>query len=142
MQATRSFLLPAVLGAVLLAPALHAQPKQERESLGGASDLNEVGKGKHMGRQALRPGAYITPKHRAAVQAWYAKNGVARTPGAPGEWKIGTPVASGMKLAELPAGLLSALPPAPPGNRYVLLGGDILLIAAASRIVVDAVPAR
>ena len=59
-----------------------------------------------------------------------------------GSFGLLTPTAPSAKLAEPPAGLLAALPPAPPGNVYVLLSGDILLIAAASRIVVDAVSAN
>lgn len=142
-------------GALAGAPAtVLAQARQERDAA-LTEALSEVGKGRHMARQGLKPGAYITPRHRQAVQAWLARNfgpgkclpglvkqGQRCTRGADAiAWKIGTPVPEQARLEPLPAGLTGALPAAPPGNRYVLLSGDILLIAADSRIVVDAVPA-
>lgn len=148
------------LAGVLLAaaPAPFAQgAKQEREAAAPTDQLNEVGKGQKLSRQPLKPGAFITPRHRSAVQAWIAQNhGAGKTcfpgtvkrgqgcvpgPGA-GSWQMGAPLTPSVRLAEPPAGLLAALPPAPPGNLYVLLSGDILLIAAASHIVVDAVSAN
>ena len=151
--------LSCLAGVLLAAPSLVlAQPaRQEREAAAPESQLSEVGKGQKMARQALKPGAFITARHRKAVQAWLARNhgpgqpclpglvpqgGACVAPAGAGSWQMGTPVAPAARLENLPAGLLAALPPAPPGNRYVLLGGDILLIAAASRIVVDAVPAK
>lgn len=155
MQPSRSFLLPWLSACVLAAaPGAHAQ-KQEREATSGAAGLAEVGKGQK-GRQGLKPGAYITPRHRQAVKAFLAKNhgagkpclagmqqqGDGCVPGAgAGSWTIGLPLAPSATAMPMPTGLLAALPKAPPGNQYLLLGGDVLLIASASRIVVDAVPA-
>jgi hypothetical protein len=155
MHLPRSFLVPWLAACVLLAaPGAHAQ-KQEREATTGAAGLAEVGKGQK-GRQGLKPGAYITPKHRQAVQAYLAKHhgagkpclagmqkeGARCLPGpSAGSWVIGNPLPPTAAGVQVPAGLLGALPKAPPGNQYLLLGGDILLIASASRIVVDAVPA-
>lgn len=144
--------------ALLTATASQAQPRQEREAPASPGQAAEVGQGDHMGRQPLRPGAYITPRHRKAVQQYLArhhgpgkpclpglvKRGAACGPAGRGaeRWAIGLPLPKSAKALPLPAGLASALPKAPPGNQYVLLDGDILLIASASRIVVDAVPAR
>lgn len=157
MQVNRSFMV-ALAAALLCAPAVpRAQPKQEREAASPPGQLSEVGKGQRMGRQELKPGAYITPRHRKAVQAWLAQNQGAGKPCLAGfvqrgqrcvsqaagrGWQIGTALPQDAPVAALPGGLQSALPPAPPGNQYVLLSGDILLIASASRIVLDAVPAN
>ena len=155
----RSLFVCSLAGVLLAAaPVAFAQgAKQEREAAAPTDELNEVGKGQKLARQPLKPGAFITPRHRAAVQAWIAQNhgagmtcfpgmvkrGQACVPGPEaGSWQMGAPVTPSARLAEPPAGLLAALPPAPPGNIYVLLSGDILLIAAASRIVVDAVSAN
>ena len=144
--------------ALLAATASQAQPKQEREAPASLGQSAEVGQGSNMGRQPLRPGAYITPRHRQAVQQYLAKHhgpgkpclpGVAKqgggacrpAAGGAARWAIGRPVPKSARALPLPAGLRAALPKAPPGNQYVLLNGDILLIASASRIVVDAVPA-
>ncbi|QJW85005.1 hypothetical protein HK414_19945 [Ramlibacter terrae] len=153
-MAARAIVLSA---ALLAAAALHAQPKREREAPVQPGQSSEVGRGGHMGRQPLRPGAYITPRYRKAVQDYPAKNHGPGKPCLPGlvkqgaacgaeagagaGWKIGLPVPKATKALPLPPGLLAALPKAPPGNEYVLLAGDVLLIASASRIVVDAVPA-
>lgn len=155
----RPLFASCLAGVLLAGSALAAaqEARQEREAATPAGQLNEVGKGQKLARQALKPGAFITSRHRKAVQAWLAKNhgpgqpclpgllpqgqACVAPPGA-GGWQMGTPVAAAARLENPPAGLLAALPPAPPGNRYVLLSGDILLIAAASRIVVDAIPAN
>ncbi len=155
MQDLRCLLVPWLAACVLAAaPGAHAQ-KQEREATSSGAGLAEVGKGQK-GRQGLKPGAYITPRHREAVKAFLAKDhgagkpclagmqkrGDGCVPGAgAGSWTIGLPLPSSAPGVPLPAGLLAALPKSPPGNQYLLLGGDILLIASASRIVVDAVPA-
>ncbi|RYY93036.1 MAG: hypothetical protein EOO24_27675 [Comamonadaceae bacterium] len=147
--------LATALLAVLIAAPLRAQPKQEREASTPPGQLADVGKGQRMGRQELKPGAYITPRYRKAVQAYLAKHHGPGKPCLPGlvksgdacapegapDWKMGVAVPKTARALPLPAGLAAALPKAPPGNSYVLLGGDILLIATASRVVVDAVPA-
>ena len=156
MRAGPPLFILILCGALAGAPAAGlAQARQERDAA-PTEGLSEVGKGQHMARQGLKPGAYITPRHRQAVRAWLAKNFGPGQPCLPGlvrqgggcargadavAWKMGTPVPEKARLEPLPAGLAGALPPAPPGNRYVLMSGDILLIAADSRIVVDAVPA-
>ena len=97
---------------------------------------DDVGKGTRLARKPLAPGAYIGEKHRtAALNALKA----VRPSGKPVKWQIGEPVPRGAKLAAVPDAVLSQLPKLPPGHRYVLLGGDVLLIGAESRMVVDAV---
>lgn len=156
MRTHRLLILLAAAAALAAPPALLAQPKQERDAAAAPGQLSEVGQGERLARQEMRPGAYITPRHRAAVRAWLArhhgpgkpclpglvKQGQAcRAPDGAAGWKIGSALPGAVKLHGLPAGLLATLPRTPPGNRYVLLSGDILLMASRSRIVVDAVPA-
>ncbi|HSV82287.1 MAG TPA: hypothetical protein VLK85_24100 [Ramlibacter sp.] len=146
--------LAAALGGA--SPGALAQ-KADREASATEGQLNEVGKGERLGRQGLKPGAFITPRHRKAVQAWLARNqgagkpclaGWARhgsrcvAPSGTPAWRIGVAVPSGARLDHVPPGLLASLPPAPPGNAYALVSGDIVLMASGSRIVVDAVPVR
>lgn len=134
----RSRLIVLASLALALGGAPAFAQKQERDAASGANELSEVGKGQHLARQSLKPGAYIALRHREAALAWMAKNPSAA---APGTWKMGEALARGAKTQPLPAGLRATLPKAPPGNQYVLFGGDVLLIASSSRIVVDAVEA-
>ena len=150
MHAVRLLAL-LIAGALLGAPAL----AQKRERDAAAGQLSAVGNGKRVARQGLQPGAYITPRHRQAVNAWVARHhgpgqpclpGLTRAgqacvpPAGEGAWVIGNALPRAAKLRPVPTPLREALPPPPPGNRYTLWGGDILLVASASRIVVDAVP--
>lgn len=157
MRACSHLLVLLGAGALMGMPASPlAQQKQEREAATPPAQLNEVGQGTHLGRQPLKPGAYITPRYRKAVRQYLArhhgsgkpclpgvvKQGAACRAGAGGgNWQIGKALPRGAQVQPLPAGLAAALPKAPPGTRYVLLAGDILLMASGSRIVVDAVPA-
>jgi len=96
----------------------------------------EVGKGTRFARKPLAPGAYIGEKHRAAVRKYYAEHPVS---GKPANWRIGEPVPRGAAPAAVPKAVLASLPAVPPGHRYVQLGGEVLLIAAGSRMVVDGI---
>jgi len=123
--------LPALPAAAQTGPA-----KQEREAAAPASQLSDVGKGSHMGRKELQPGAYIGPRHRGPAQEWISRH---RAGVAPGAWRIGETLPKGAAAKPAPADLLVVLPRTPPGLRYVLLGDAVLLLASDSRMVVDAV---
>jgi hypothetical protein len=101
--------------------------------------LDDVGTGTNFARKPLGEGAYFADKHRLAVRQYYAQHPVSG-PGA--GWKIGEPVPRGAKVAELPRGLLASLPAVPPGHRYLQLGGEVVLIAAGSKMVVDGISRR
>jgi hypothetical protein len=133
--------LPVLLLAALLGagPAL-AQERQAKQALDDRADTrmpaDDVGKGSHFARKPLGPGAYFDDGHRAAVHRYFAehpvKAGFFRK-----HWEIGKALPSGAH--ELPAPLVSSLPKVPPGHRYVELGGDVLLVASGSRMVVDGI---
>lgn len=97
---------------------------------------DNVGQGTHFARKPLGPGAYFGERHRAAVRQYYQEHPVA---GAGARWRIGEPVPRGVPVAAVPAGVLASLPELPEGHRYVQLGGEVLLIAAQSKLVIDGI---
>ena len=98
--------------------------------------LSEVGVGTHFARKPLGAGAYFGDRHRAAVRKYYTEH---PAPAASAGWKIGEPMPRGAAVAEVPRGLLASLPKLPPGHRYVQLGGEVVLVASGSRMVVDGI---
>lgn len=130
----------AVPSAVAREATAPATGPRTRQALDDRADPRvraaEVGKGTRLARKALAPGAYIGDRHRSAVRKYYEEHPVAA---AGGQWRIGEPVPRSATLAPVPPALLARLPELPPGHRYVELGGEVLLIAAGSRMVVDAV---
>lgn len=99
--------------------------------------VDDVGKGTHFASKPLAPGVYFGNAHRAAVQKYFEAHPLAS--GTPAGWRIGEPVPHGVPLAPVPGSLLAALPKVPPGHRYVELGGDVLLVAGGSNMVVDGI---
>ena len=59
--------------------------------------------------------------------------------GARATWRIGEPVPRGVAIKSVPHALLPSLPSLPPGHRYVQLGGDVVMIAEGSKMVVDGI---
>lgn len=98
--------------------------------------LGNVGEGTHFARKALGEGAYFGDRHRAAVREYYAAH---PAKGAPANWRIGEAVPQGASLASVPASLLPKLPTLPPGLHYAQLGGEVVLVANGSKMVVDGV---
>jgi hypothetical protein len=99
--------------------------------------LDDVGKGTRLARKALGPGAYFGNKHRAAVRKYYEEHPVLFGGGS--RWQIGEPVPRGARVKPVPKDLLARLPELPPGHRYVQLRGEVVLIAAESKMVVDGI---
>jgi hypothetical protein len=131
---------PAVLGRPLLPPDAAGPQRRAKQAVDDRADprmrTDDVGKGAHFARKPLAPGAYIGERHRSAVRKYYEAHPVS---GAPAKWKIGEPVPRGTRLKAVPKGLLARLPAVPPGHRYIQLGGEVVLIAAGSRMVVDGI---
>jgi hypothetical protein len=139
----RSRRLPAFVLLAALAASASAQEHKAKSALDDRPDPNanlaEVGKGTHMARQPLKPGAYFNSKTRAAVRAYYAAHPLQGVPAA-NAWQIGHTMPAG--ASPLPPELLAKLPKLPPGHLYVQLSGDVLLVAAGSKMVVDAIDAQ
>jgi hypothetical protein len=120
------------------APARQREAKQAVDDRAGdaATPQGEVGQGRQFSRKPLGEGAYIGQRHRKAVRKYYEQHPVLR-PAV--KWKIGEPVPAGAVAAMVPRGLLAVLPKVPPGHQYVELGGEVVLIASGSKMVVDGI---
>ena len=66
------------------------------------------------------------------------KNNGCQPPGQAKKWQRGQPLAKDIRYYELPQELRVRLPAPPPNHRYVQVGGDILMIALGTSMVVDA----
>ena len=139
-----SFLLLAAFVAAGSALAADGAPheRQAKQAVDDRADTrirsDDVGKGTHYARKPLGTGAYFNDGSREAVRRYYA----AHPPkaGARPQWEVGNTLPAGPAGA-VPAPLLGKLPKVPPGHRYVQLGGDVLLVASGSRMVVDGIKA-
>jgi hypothetical protein len=67
------------------------------------------------------------------------KNNGCMPPGQAKKWAIGQPLPVGVAYYPLPPALLGRLTPAPNGYLYVQIGSDVLLMGAATRLIVSAV---
>jgi hypothetical protein len=67
------------------------------------------------------------------------KNNGCLPPGQAKKWVVGQPLPVGVAYYPLPAPLLGRLTPAPSGYLYVQVGTDVLLMGAATRLIVSAV---
>ncbi len=67
------------------------------------------------------------------------KNNGCLPPGQAKKWVVGQPLPAGVAYYPLSAALLGRLTPAPAGYLYVQVGPDVLLMGAASRLIVSAV---
>lgn len=146
-QRVRAFLAAALLAA---APAWASpppwanndkdkddKPKKERTDTDG-------------GRETVRHGGHFNENARNGVREYYARGrhcppGLAKKhngcmpPGQAKKWQLGQPMPRDIAPAPVPRDVLVLLPRLPAGHQYVSYGGDILLIAAGSRVVVDAI---
>jgi hypothetical protein len=128
----RALRLGALLAAGLLAGTALAAPS-------GSSGAHPPGQGTHMGREPTAAGVYFGDRHRAAVRAWYEQHPLKEAH--PVDWRIGHALPRDAAPRPVPAALLRELPKQPPGHHYVQAGGDILLVANGSRMVVDGISA-
>jgi hypothetical protein len=122
--------------APVSAPLQHAAKPALDDRADPNVRVDDVGQGTHFARKALGTGVYIGDSHREAVLRYFAEH---PAPPAPVEWKVGEPLPRGAQVTGLPAGLTASLPHVPPGYRYVELGGDVVMIASGSELVVDGV---
>jgi Ni/Co efflux regulator RcnB len=143
MNATRSTLLIAALSLGLSAPAMAEKPEWAGQG---------KGKGHNKEKNSGAKQAYFTDSHRGYVTSYYReeyrgghcppglakKNNGCMPPGQAKKWRVGQPLPSGVVVYELPPPLVVKLGPPPPGQKYVRIAADILLIAVGTRVVIDA----
>ena len=60
-------------------------------------------------------------------------------PGQAKKWRVGSPLPRNVVIYEVPPALIVKIGAPPAGYKYVRVAADILLIAAGTRMVVDAI---
>jgi Ni/Co efflux regulator RcnB len=127
----------AAAGAARATPATQRPAKQAVDDRADPRmHLDDVGKGRHFARKPLGTGAYFGDRHRAAVLKYFHDHPAS---GRAARWQVGEPLPDGAPMAAVPTDLLSSLPQLPPGHRYLQVGGDVVLIAEGSKMVVDGI---
>ena len=106
------------------------------------------------GRGDLDVGGFFTIDVRLETKAWHAykygpngcppglakkRNGCLPPGQAKKRYSIGQPLSASIKLGDLPVDLRVLLPPPPVGHVYAQVDGDVLLVAEATRKVIDAI---
>lgn len=103
-------------------------------------------------RKEIQPGTYFNDQQRTYVREYYVQNygkgkkcppGLAKKnngcmpPGQVRNWAVGQPVPRGVTVYTVPQPVIRQLPPAPYGYRYVLIGGDVVLVQQQNNLIVD-----
>ena len=144
-----------VAGSILAGPAFAGPPPWAGGGHGGG-DREERGhrsydEDRHgHDRVVVRQGHYFDSRSRESVAHYYESRrcppGLAKKhngcmpPGhAKRMWVVGEPLPPTVVIAPVPQQIVVTLPPPPVGHRYVEVAGDILLIAAGSKMVVDGI---
>lgn len=109
-------------------------------------------KGKKEKKEQQQSQRYFEDRHRADVQDYYVeqyrtgrcppglakKNNGCMPPGHAKKWQVGQVLPRQVIYYEVPALLTVRFGPPPQGYRYVRVDGDILLIAIATGLIIDA----
>ena len=100
----------------------------------------------------IQQGTYLNDQQRTYVREYYTRNygngkrcppGLAKKnngcmpPGQVRNWVVGQPVPRGVTIYTVPQPVIRQLPPAPYGYRYVLIGGDVVLVQQQNNLIVD-----
>jgi Ni/Co efflux regulator RcnB len=136
---------------LLIVGTLAANPTLADTAWAGASDKGET-KGKGHARERdeesdhgpERRGATISrfsDRQRVAIRDYYVGQFQAGRcpPGQAKKWHIGRPLPRDVVFYNLPPALVVELGAPPAGYRYVRVAADILLIAAGTGMVIDAI---
>lgn len=139
------------------APTLSSAGKGKHEQERGydrhSDDDDRRHRGKRHREHGKRHGEHFGDSHRVVVREYYVENyrgrrcppGLAKRhdacvpPGHAKQWQVGRPLPREVVYYEVPAPLVVQLGRPDPGYRYVRIAGDILLIAAGTGMVVDAI---
>lgn len=147
----RALAMLVVLG--LVAPRTYGDPPEwaGKGKGKGGDEWHAKGKGKGHGK-GQDPERYFSDRQRVVVHEYYGesfrsghcppglakKNNGCMPPGQAKKWRVGQPLPRDVVYYPLPQDLIVRLGAPPSGHEYVRVAGDILLIAAGSAMVVDA----
>jgi Ni/Co efflux regulator RcnB len=151
-------ILPVVLmAAVTVGTALAERPEWTNQGQSGKNEKKgqDKGKKKQQGGQEVRIGAYFGDQQRVVTREYYdkqyragrcppglaKKNNGCMPPGQAKKWNVGQPLPRDVVYYPLPQSLVIGLGAPPAGHNYVRVGSDILLMALATNLIVDAIPA-
>ena len=141
----KSISLP-VLGLVAALCALPATAKEndkhDRGNHGNPHAIEQRGGDRHFGDSDHdRVRAYYADEARGGhcPPGLAKKHNGCLPPGQARKWAVGRPLPHDVTYYALPPALVVQLTPPPPGYRYVRIAGDVLMIAAGTGIVVDAI---
>jgi Ni/Co efflux regulator RcnB len=144
-----------IAGVLALAPAVAAQPPSAgsgKGEKGGQKGKSENQTGETSG-STVRQGEYFTDQRRVVVHEYYTEQfrsgkcppGLAKKhngcmpPGQAKKWTMGQPLPRDVLLYEVPPELVVKIGIPPAGYRYARVANDILLIAAGTGMVIDAI---
>src|SRR5689334_3665183 len=122
-----------------IAPAI---AKDKDKGKHGAAPAEEQGHGNHFGD---RDRAVIHDYYVDAGRGGHCPPGLAKKnngclpPGQAKKWQMGQPLPASVVYEPLPPALVVQLTPPPMGYRYVRVAGDVLMISAGTRMVIDAI---
>jgi Ni/Co efflux regulator RcnB len=140
----------ARLLAFLVAGALLSGPLFAKKD--DSADTGAKGQGHAKGKKNKQK--HFSAEHRDVARDYYVqeyrqsgkcppglakKNNGCLPPGQAKKWSVGQPLPKDVVLYEVPPQLVVKIGPPPAGYKYVRVAADILLIAAGTRMVVDAI---
>ncbi|MEO6696581.1 MAG: hypothetical protein ABIN45_01090 [Gammaproteobacteria bacterium] len=160
-------LVLALAGALVVGPALAEKPswagekggknrgdehRGEQDGPRGQDRDGDEGASQVHGRRSNEL-EHFGDRHRSAVRDYYngqfqsgrcppglaKKNNGCMPPGQAKKWELGRPLSRNVIFYEVPRPLVRQLGQPPAGYRYVRVADDILVIQAATAIVVDAI---
>lgn len=142
MKATWPMAL-ALIATLAVAPA-NAKDKDKDHGNGkhGSPHAEDQDHGKHFGdhdRAAVRDYYVESERGGHCPPGLAKKNNGCLPPGQAKKWALGQPLPPTVVYEPLPPALVVQLTPPPSGYRYVRVSGDILMIGAGTRLVVDAI---
>jgi len=158
---TKFALALVIAGLLAVGPSIAGQPdwaggKGKGKGHDERSDRRDDDRGSKRDndrdRHADRRG-HFEDRHKVIVHEYYTTSyrdgrcppGLAKKrngcmpPGQAKKWKIGRPLPREVIYYEVPQPLIVQIGPPPRGHRYVRVGGDILMLAIGSGMVIDAI---
>ena len=128
----------------------HSQKQEEKEER--KSEKREQKREQTREVIVIQPGSYFNAQNRTYVQQYYTESygkskrcppGLAKKNngcvplGQARSWVVGQPLPRGVTVYAVPQPVIRQLPAAPYGYKYILIGGDVVLVQQQSNLIVD-----